>query len=178
MKELLTLISRLSIANTSYKKSLSCSSKNHAIFPGAKPVRRNFVPLELKYISAHSRMVQLAHGFNGIKNLPLKFPRQALDIFRGGRGERVSEHAYAPSCLRSARPSTNFFDTENTRLIFATIFGLEYLTRSMTSASVSLDTREDGATKPRKFLSSITVIGDLFMNAIVSKRFCLSTTTP
>jgi len=104
--------------------------------------------------------------------------REALNFLKGTRSEPQFEHVgyLSPNTRASVLPPTSFplFAARMPRLTSATNFLPDISMISTISSSISSETADEGPTTPRKFLSFMTVMDDLFMLACISGEACMS----
>ena len=163
---------------------------HHKLYPvvtDTQAIHRLFVALKFLDLREVKRMGPFAHLPDALNDSFLFGKREAREFFFGCRMKEVTKHVdnyLRAFSLALSRFSTSFAGTHEFPLSASRIlrsvsrisFGVEISaisTMSMTSSSVSLDTRDEGATKPRRFLSSMMVIVDWLIAEIVYQiAFC------
>lgn len=164
-------IARLAILNFVNHESVPGNIKDNAVIARTQAIGRRRISFQFDDAQAPERMRELARIFDSVKDLDLEAFRQTSRVLGRRWCKTVGKHAYTPNSLRNLRPSTYLpFDEARSSSMRATTFGLAYSIRSTISSSISFDTREDGATIPRKFLSSIMVMADVLIRASIPNR--------
>ena len=165
---------------------------HHKLYPvvtDTQAIHRLFVALKFLDLREVKRMGPFAHLPDALNDSFLFGKREAREFFFGCRMKEVTKHVdnyLRAFSLALSRFSTSFAGTQEFPLSASRIlrsvsrisFGVEISaisTMSMTSSSVSLDTRDEGATKPRRFLSSMMVIVDWLIADSIPNCFLLST---
>jgi len=184
------LISRLAMFSFSnIDKRRFSHHKLHTVIADTQSIHRLFVALKFFDLRETKRVGSLAHLLDAFNDSLLFLKREARKLFLGGSMKEVIKHAgnylrvfsLALSRFSISPDGIHEFFLSASRIlrsvcrISSDVEISVISTISIKSLSISLETKDEGATKPRKFLSSMIVMGDLFMDAIVSKRFCLST---